>query len=337
MSSTSPATTTAASIYTKLISISANFSKNNSASSDPSPKQKSSPSKIQCSPRKPFNCAPDRTKLGRVIVNLLGNAIKFTEAGRVVVRALVLPTANNDAHNSRELRITISDTGIGIPPQFVSRIFDEFFQIKNPARDRNKGAGLGLAICKRLVDAMGGKLSAQSELGIGTTFIVTLPGSMIRDEFSPAIAPHNPGQTASSSKTQRLEGLKILLVEDHHATAVFAGSALLGNEGAAVDEAHDGTTGLQLLGRSLSNGAPPYDALLLDLMLPDMDGDASILQWLQSKTPTRLALRPRSHRRCVVTDRVAQILRLGLADCLLHKPIDIEALVSFLEARSSRD
>jgi CheY-like chemotaxis protein len=228
--------------------------------------------------------------------------------------------------------LTVSDTGVGIPPQYLSRIFDEFFQIKNPARDRNKGAGLGLAICKRLVDAMGGRLSAQSEAGIGTTLTVSLPDSMILTHSSD---PAAEGDFANQSVTfQRLKGMEILLVEDHHATR-SATSALLAGEGAVVTEAADGTTALKLLSQAAAkDGQTSFDALLLDLMLPDMDGEA-ILQRLQDKRPrslhTILVLTGN-----VVTERLPEILRLGI-DSVIHKPIEIEALVELLRARSAGD
>jgi signal transduction histidine kinase len=109
----------------------------------------------------------DRIKLSRVLGNLVGNAIKFTEAGSVSV----------DAHlnGSGTIRLEVTDTGIGIPPEHLTHIFDEFFQLRNPERDRAKGSGLGLTICRRLVDAMGGKIEVRSIVGQGTTFTVTLP------------------------------------------------------------------------------------------------------------------------------------------------------------------
>jgi len=108
----------------------------------------------------------DRIKLARVVSNLVGNAIKFTDRGEVRIAA---------EHDSRGLRIHIKDTGVGIAPEDQQHIFDEFFQLRNPERDRNKGSGLGLTICKRLVEAMGGKLSVGSTPGQGSTFTVTLP------------------------------------------------------------------------------------------------------------------------------------------------------------------
>jgi signal transduction histidine kinase len=110
----------------------------------------------------------DRIKLARVLGNLIGNAIKFTERGGVRV------DAQRNGHNA--IRISISDTGVGIAPEHLAHIFDEFFQLRNPERDRAKGSGLGLTICRRLVDAMGGELEVQSAPGQGSTFIITLPG-----------------------------------------------------------------------------------------------------------------------------------------------------------------
>jgi signal transduction histidine kinase len=109
----------------------------------------------------------DRIKLARVLGNLIGNAIKFTEKGAIRI----------DAHRNGDntIRISVSDTGIGIAPEHLSHIFDEFFQLRNPERDRAKGSGLGLTICKRLVDAMGGSLEVTSAPGAGSTFALTLP------------------------------------------------------------------------------------------------------------------------------------------------------------------
>jgi len=111
----------------------------------------------------------DRIKLSRVVGNLLGNAIKFTERGTVRLEG------GRDGDGWGVVRV--ADTGIGIAPEHLRNIFDEFFQLRNPERDRNKGTGLGLTICKRLVDAMGGTLGVESSPGAGSTFTVTLPPS----------------------------------------------------------------------------------------------------------------------------------------------------------------
>ena len=118
-------------------------------------------------PADPIVLRTDRIKLGRIVGNLIGNAIKFTEQGGVKVGA----HRNGDG----TVVVSVSDTGVGIAPEHLSHIFDEFFQLRNPERDRTKGSGLGLTICKRLVDAMGGKLEVHSQPTSGSTFTVTLP------------------------------------------------------------------------------------------------------------------------------------------------------------------
>ncbi|HLJ09583.1 MAG TPA: ATP-binding protein [Planctomycetaceae bacterium] len=255
----------------------------------------------------------DRIKLGRVIGNLAGNAIKFTAQGHVRISAAI------EQAPERRLTIVIEDTGIGISSEHLSWIFDEFAQLHNPARDRAKGTGLGLAICNRLVELMGGSISVESRLGDGSKFTVSLPGSIIavRTDFT-ALPPSDPNAWVPVP-TQRLN-LHILLVEDHSATR--EGTArLLEAEGAAVTEAVDGRTALRFLEQH------SFDAVLLDMMLPDLDG-REVLRSLQASRPAGL-------KGIVVLtgdvtrERISEIKSLG-ADFLIEKPIDFPKLVQIL-------
>ncbi|HSU67014.1 MAG TPA: ATP-binding protein [Tepidisphaeraceae bacterium] len=128
-------------------------------------------------PSDPMPVRTDRIKLSRILGNLVGNAIKFTESGGVKV----------DAHRNgnNTIMVTVADTGVGIAGEAIPYIFDEFFQLRNPERDRAKGSGLGLAICKRLVDAMGGQIDVASAPGQGSTFSVTLPAFATVPTFVP--------------------------------------------------------------------------------------------------------------------------------------------------------
>jgi signal transduction histidine kinase len=139
----------------------------------------------------------DRVKLLRVISNLLGNAIKFTEKGSVTL-TVAWPAGGG-------LRITVRDTGPGIEGENLPRIFDEFFQIKHRVRNRAHGSGLGLAIARRLAEAMGGSVGAESQVGVGSTFTVTLPESMVvkRSGVSVLSEPGcpQPGAVLEASKT----------------------------------------------------------------------------------------------------------------------------------------
>ena len=125
---------------------------------------------------RPLRVRADRIKLSRVIDNLIGNAVKFTEAGEIRLEAARL--------DDGRAQVRVTDTGIGIEARDLANIFDEFFQLRNPERDRTKGTGLGLAICRRLVDAMGGELTVHSEPGRGSTFAVTLPATAVRAEVA---------------------------------------------------------------------------------------------------------------------------------------------------------
>lgn len=126
--------------------------------------------RFECREIEPIRVRMDRVKLSRVLGNLAGNAIKFTEAGQVQVGA--------ERMADGRLRISVTDSGIGIEAEQLPRIFDEFFQLKNPGRDR-KGSGLGLSITRRLVEVMGGEVSVSSKTGQGSTFSVMLPASVI--------------------------------------------------------------------------------------------------------------------------------------------------------------
>jgi signal transduction histidine kinase len=117
----------------------------------------------------------DRIKLSRVVGNLVGNAIKFTSQGEVRIEA----GAERDGSLGMTPFISVRDTGIGIEPEYQQNIFDEFVQLHNRERDRNKGTGLGLTICKRLVDAMGGILELESIPGKGSAFTVKLPPATV--------------------------------------------------------------------------------------------------------------------------------------------------------------
>ena len=123
-------------------------------------------------PTRPLVVRADRVKVSRILQNLISNAVKFTQQGRVCVAAGAGGASGAGAW------VRVSDTGPGIPPEYQERIFDEFFQLKH-AGNQNGGSGLGLAICRRLAHAMGGSITVESEPGKGSTFTFTLPASAV--------------------------------------------------------------------------------------------------------------------------------------------------------------
>jgi two-component system sensor histidine kinase EvgS len=263
-------------------------------------------------PDRPVWLRADRVKLARVIANLVGNAIKFTESGEVRLAV--------GLDGQRRAVIRVTDTGVGIPVEHQARIFDEFAQLRNPERDRDKGTGLGLAICKRLIEVMGGEIAVASAPGRGSTFTVTLPATLVQWRLESATLRPAPPDRPTDPCRGRLAGLGVLLVEDHAATRDSI-TRLLGDEGATVRGAADGAAALAALGRG---GA---DVLLLDMMLPDLDG-REVLRRLGSTRPAGL--------RAVVVmtgdltpERLAEVQELG-ADTLIAKPIDVEKLIDML-------
>jgi two-component system sensor histidine kinase/response regulator len=120
----------------------------------------------------------DRDKVTQVLTNLIGNAVKFTpHLGKVT-----MTVSRTDAW----LQISIADTGPGIPPQEASKIFDEFYQMSRPGREKSRGVGLGLAISKKLVEMHGGKIAVDSVVGGGSNFSFTLPAQSLHDAYATA-------------------------------------------------------------------------------------------------------------------------------------------------------
>ncbi|MGE3539342.1 MAG: ATP-binding protein [Candidatus Tectimicrobiota bacterium] len=252
----------------------------------------------------------DRMKLIRVIENLLGNAIKFTEQGSVAVRV----TSSRDG-----VELGVHDTGVGIPQDDLEHIFNEFFQVRNPERDRSKGTGLGLAICRRLIDALGCSLSVQSQVGKGSTFTIHMPASLLTTPpRATAVAA-----AAAAPEQRSLRGLRILLVEDHESTRL-AVSRLLTVRGAQIVAVANAREAMQSLRQD------DVDVVLLDLMLPDLDG-REVLRQIQGHRPTQL--------RCVLVvsgditeQRRQEVLTLG-ADGIVTKPIAINALTHLITSK----
>jgi signal transduction histidine kinase/CheY-like chemotaxis protein len=149
----------------------------------------------------------DESKVSQILRNFISNALKYTERGEVRVSARLTQLRN-------AVEFVVADTGIGIPPGDIERVFDEFVQIENPLQRRTKGTGLGLPLSKRLAELLGGSIAVKSELGIGSTFSVTVP--MIYRSGAPAIAPIQPGRVG------------VLVVEDSDEDLLLYERALAG-------------------------------------------------------------------------------------------------------------
>ena len=200
----------------------------------------------------------DAVRIREVLVNILGNAVKFTgDGGSITFTSDYLPGAD-DRHMIVRYRVT--DTGVGMTKEFVKHIFDEFSQEESSARTYYKGSGLGMAISKRYVDLMGGNISVESEKGKGSTFTVELPLELTEAD--------KVQKQASPGDSTDLAGVKILMAEDNDLNAEIA-MVQLEELGIHITRASDGKEALKIFA---SNQPGTFDIIFMDIMMPKMNG-----------------------------------------------------------------
>jgi signal transduction histidine kinase/CheY-like chemotaxis protein/ligand-binding sensor domain-containing protein len=252
------------------------------------------------SPELPQKVAGDPGRIRQALLNLLGNAIKFTQQGHVLLEA-----SPAGGHN---IRFVVQDTGIGIPGEKHTLIFDRFTQADSSTSRKYGGTGLGLAITKRLVEAMGGTIELSSEAGKGSTFTFTLP---LPAECSQDAAP--PAEILRDAK---------VLVLDDHAVSLAVTAQLCLRWRMEVHECTSGTKALAALAEADSAGVA-FDVLLLDYLMPEMDGEqvaAGMLQLELRRPPAVILLTS-----AAVPGIQPRIERLGFAGCL-SKPVRPQVL-----------
>ncbi|MEM6493714.1 MAG: ATP-binding protein [Pseudomonadota bacterium] len=200
----------------------------------------------------------DGLRLRQIVLNLLGNAVKFTESGEIRITYWA---------GSDQLCVRVHDTGIGISPNRLDTIFQPFTQGEGDTARRFGGTGLGLSISRQLADRLGGTIAVQSERGVGSTFTLSLPTTLISTEdaaprFSEPFIPDDLPQHA-----------RILLAEDHDVNRMLV-TEMLERCGQSVDIAQDGGEAISMVIDSTLRGRP-YDLVLMDVQMPDCDGYAA--------------------------------------------------------------
>src|SRR5665811_1461596 len=228
----------------------------------------------EIAPSVPNDLVGDPTRLRQVLLNLLGNAIKFTEAGEVTLR--VAPDANPSVPTA--LRFTVSDTGIGIPGEKLSRVFERFTQADSSTTRRFGGSGLGLTISRRLVELMGGRIWVESEVGKGSVFAFAVPFEISITVNRPTAAP------VGTDPEPLLPALRILLAEDSPDNCLIT-IAYLEDTPYRIEIAETGAIACEKF------TAGHYDLVLMDRQMPVMDGltaTRTIRAWEQAndKPPT---------------------------------------------------
>lgn len=202
----------------------------------------------------------DPTRIRQIVTNLLSNAVKFTAKGDITLEVYL----GHDTGEGVPIVIGVSDTGVGIAPEQQQHLFQPFAQAHASIARRFGGTGLGLALCKRLTELMHGTIIVKSEIGVGSTFIVTLPLQMATSSAhapSDTDAARRPGKPAADGTRT----LRVLVVDDHPANRVLIQEQIK-TLGYHVDVSEDGYHALQRFGQAR------YDAVMTDLNMPGMDG-----------------------------------------------------------------
>ena len=267
----------------------------------------------------------DGIRVRQILINLLGNAVKFTDAGSVEIRA-----AAGDGTRPGEcrLRFTVADTGIGIPPEKIGSLFKPFTQVDTTSTRKYGGTGLGLAICKSLVAQMGGSIHVESTPGKGSTFSFSI---IAQKASAPVVEPALSEADSGDGTSRRAHhDLRILVVEDVLMNQVLT-LRLLSDLGHRADKADNGRECLQLLQEKT------YDLILMDLRMPGIDG---IMATREIRRREQLGgHQPRAFI-CALTanvmtrDREA-CLAAGMDD-LLPKPLRMDDLAAVLQRCRTR-
>ncbi len=257
----------------------------------------------------------DPRRLRQVLVNLVGNALKFTERGRITLECRLLASASDT------LELRISDTGCGIPEAALADIFESFRQLDNSASRAYGGSGLGLAISRDLVELMGGELTVESELEVGSTFTARIPLRRANeDEHGPGSAPRpdtTPGRPGEPP------GLELLVVEDHPVNQRVA-KLTLERLGHVVTVASSGEEALEILQQR------SFDAIFMDCQMPGIDGLQTTQRIRATEAPTGVSTRIIALTANAMPQDRARCFAAGMDD-FLAKPIEMPKLRAALE------
>ncbi|MDD2925116.1 PAS domain S-box protein [Rhodoferax sp.] len=279
-------------------------------------------------PALPTQMLGDPTRLRQVLVNLIGNAIKFTESGEITVRV-----TRSTTETAPTIRFEVTDTGIGIPSHTQTKLFQSFTQADSSTTRKYGGTGLGLAICKRLIELMGGHIGVNSEPGKGSTFWFTLPlESSSTARQMDLLSPHHTEpttETASISIPRQGTRHLILLAEDNQINQKVA-ELQINKLGYALQIVANGQQAVDAVLAAAAGNAPNFSAILMDCQMPVMDG-------FEATAAIRKALGTDAKRIPIIamTANAMQgdrelCLAAGMDD-YLSKPIDPEQLRNLLE------
>jgi len=252
----------------------------------------------------------DESRLQQILVNLIGNAIKFTDEGFVALQV----SATNKPGNMQQVTFNVKDTGIGISGEALAQLFKPFSQVNNTALRKYGGTGLGLSICKKLVEMMNGRIWAESKETEGSVFSFSLPLP---------VASFNKVASVKSEQNEEYQyrPLQILLAEDNKMNQLIA-KKTFSKIGYNIDIADNGKMAIEM------QATKKYDLIFMDIQMPEMDGleaAAFIIKKYERSTPPIIAMTAN-----VMSEDEHKCKRAGMKD-FISKPFTIERLENVIQ------
>jgi CheY-like chemotaxis protein len=255
----------------------------------------------------------DPTRLRQVLINLVGNALKFTDQGHVELRV-----SSQSAPGSPRLRFEVRDTGVGITPAELERLFEPFQQGAAPRGRKESGTGLGLAISQLLCELMGGRIEVESRPGEGSRFFFEIPAPIVASEASASPADVEPAEAEP-----RL-ACRVLLAEDGVDNRRLI-TRILTRSGVEVRIAENGQCALEIVEAAEAAGAP-FDLVLMDMQMPVLDGYGAVRE-LRRRGYTIPVIALTAH---ALAEERARCLEAGCDD-FATKPIDRSRLLALVQ------
>ncbi|HET8695636.1 MAG TPA: ATP-binding protein, partial [Aquabacterium sp.] len=265
----------------------------------------------------PIYVATDPLRLEQILLNLLTNAIKFTQIGSVQV---VVQRMNH------HLNLQVRDTGIGMNDEQVASLFTPFTQADNSTTRRYGGTGLGLSITKRLTELLGGSIHVQSQPGKGSVFDVSLPLSEAATPAPPAAKQPLISPSAALERPRRLQGIRILAAEDNRVNQIVL-REFLAIEGAQVTLVNGGQEALDQV-QATPQG---FDVVLMDVQMPQMDGYEATRR-LRQMAPNLPVIGQTAH---AMAEEQAKCRAAGMVDMVV-KPLELDRLVEAVQKQIQR-
>jgi PAS domain S-box-containing protein len=269
---------------------------------------------LEYSDELPSQLLGDSLRVRQILLNLTGNALKFTTRGGVHIGVRLAHTG--------EIKISVTDSGDGIPPEIQQKLFERFTQADSSTTRRYGGSGLGLAICKRLTELMGAKIGVTSEVAVGSTFWFTQSAECIPAAGAPAAERTHAAARTGLHSAHAAQRARVLVTDDNAINRMLA-RRILERFGCRVDTANDGTEAVDLAKKT------PFDLIFMDCHMPQMDGFEATRILRQNQAGSRRV--PVIALTASVTARDQEECLIAGMDDFLGKPLEVDQLRAMVD------